>query len=483
MKLKKNAEEAAEGGCNFAGLSEHSWNGRNVRPRQMCFGEETSLGIVGGTPTAPRVRFALKEKPFSGDIWFHQQHLVASISTKGLWGEEANHTFNPPCIPELNEVASRVMHRNLMSVRLEPAGVGLIINATEKDVDLGAFPTSTLMESVFNLGGYSAQSSASGLITRQLITRMGGVDGARAFKIPGVRKLLKTYGPLSSFSRRGALGIIGQADLATGSFFEDHRNLYIEPRKYGDGLTPSMVFSHLVEKGLFRIGVDLRCPACALTSWTALDVLHQKLTCSLCGTEFDATRQLVEGNYAYRRNGVLGLEKNTQGAIPVVLLLQQLFVNLDIRIFSSSYDLDPNEPGSGLPTCESDFCILASEDANKTAVIIGECKDAGGTIDENDINNLRRVAEALPDKRFQVYILLAKLAPFTTNEIALAKELNSTPWIRRVIMLTARELEPYHMFERTNKELGLEIEHCFTFKDLAEATQLIYFDNDRANTK
>ena len=53
--------------------------------------------------------------------------------------------------------------------------------------------------------------------------------------------------------------------------------------------------------------------------------------CPLCGNAFDATRQLVEGQYAYRRSGVLGLEKNTQGAVPVVLLLQQLgtSTNLD----------------------------------------------------------------------------------------------------------------------------------------------------------
>lgn len=44
-----------------------------------------------------------------------------------------------------------------------------------------------------------------------------------------------------------------------------------------------------------------------------------------------------------------------------------------------------------------------------------------GTIDELDVDHLRRVADALPPKRFLTYIVLAKLWPFTAEEIALAK--------------------------------------------------------------
>ncbi|MGO7365897.1 hypothetical protein [Rhizobium leguminosarum] len=144
-------------------------------------------------------------------------------------------------------------------------------------------------------------------------------------------------------------------------------------------------------------------------------------------------------------------------------------------IFSASYDLVPKDPQSGLPTCETDFCVVTSaRRSNKTSIIIGECKDAGGTIDQNDVDNLRRVAEAFPANRFDAYILLAKLAPFTDDEIALARALNTTSWMRRVIMLSARELEPYHLFDRTNAELDLELRGS-TIEDLAKATHDIYF--------
>src|SRR5258708_17448015 len=141
-----------------------------------------------------------------------------------------------------------------------------------------------LFEKIFEMGAFKSKLSAGGLIARQLIAQLGGVDGARAFKIPGVRRLLKTYGPTDPFTKRNALQLIGCEDPENPEAkFSDHENLYIEPRPHGINLTPEAVFTYLVEKGLFRIGVELKCPHCRMNSWTALDVLKQKLVCELCG--------------------------------------------------------------------------------------------------------------------------------------------------------------------------------------------------------
>jgi len=477
------AARAVIGGEGFISctLGDGSWNGLNVRPQLMHLGSEVALGVMGEGRGRPNVRFALKEKPFSGSVWFHQQHLVASISLIGGRPDSMNHTFAPPYIPELNEFAARGMHYDYRSLRLEGETVGIVIDAADHDIDLTSMSVPELIERALGLAGFKAKVSGSGLITRQLVTRMGGVGGGRAFKIPGVRKLLKTHGPTASFTKKGALQLIGQTDAATGAKFQEHNRLFIEPRDHRTDLTPPMVFGHLVEKGLFRIGVDLTCPVCQLASWTPIDTVSQKSQCPLCGSDFDATRQLIDSEYAYRRSGVLGLEKNTQGAIPVVLLLQQLSVNLaglrNEGLFGDSYDLVPTDNGSGLPTCETDFCILLPEPrSDKTTVLIGECKDVGGAIDENDVEHLRKVADAFPAERFEVYILLAKLAPFSQDEIDFAKSLNEKPWRRRAIMLTARELDPYHIFERTNEELSLKL-RAGTAEDLANATDEIYFNN------
>ena len=120
---------------------------------------------------------------------------------------------------------------------------------------------------------------------------------------------------------------------------------------------------------------------------------------------------------------------------------------------------------------------------DRTIVILGECKDRGhspdadgdgGTINANDIVNLRAVAESLPRERFEVYILLAKLCAFTPSEIELARSLNDEHQLR-VIMLTERELEPYHLFERTKKLFKID-RYGLSPADLARATVAIFLD-------
>jgi len=231
------------------------------------------------------------------------------------------------------------------------------------------------------MAGFKSKLSAGGLIARQLIAQLGGVDGARAFKIPGVRRLLKTYGPTDTFTKSGALQLIGGRDPenpdATFADYENH--LYIEPRPPGTKLTPEAVFTHLVGKGLFRIGAELKCPHCRMDSWTALDVLKQKHVCELCGHEFDTTRQLVASTWHYRRSGLLGAERNAQGAVPVLLTLQQFGVNLKglwhDALYSPSIDLESDVLGDS-PKCEIDFVWLMPRSyPDRVVVILGECKD------------------------------------------------------------------------------------------------------------
>jgi hypothetical protein len=360
-----------------------SWSGGAVRPPTMHFDEVSALGIVGYATGSPTVSFALDKKPFNGDTWFHSQTLVASLSfIGGLYGDERQ-TFVPPYVPELNEFYSRSMAFDHRKLRSEPGGIGIIIGASDKSVSVRALAVGDLVERIFDLAGFSSHLSEGGLITRQLIAQLGGVDGARAFKIPGVRRLLKTYGPNEAFTKKGAVHLIGSRDPENaGVSFKDHENLYIERRSPGTQLTPAAVFSFLVEKGLFRIGAELSCPNCRLPSWTALDALKQRVVCDLCGQEFDATRQLMNEDWRYRRSGVLGKERNAQGAVPVVLTLQQLKVNLGGLFYESMYspslELVP-KPETELPECEVDFVwLIPPRYPERTVVMIGECKDRGG---------------------------------------------------------------------------------------------------------
>lgn len=463
-------------------VSIHSWNGRNVRPPMMSFDQISVLGVFGREGGQPKVSFALSDKPFCGDTWFHTQHLVASISfIGGLYGEE-QYTLKPPYLPELNEFYARTMHFQYDRLRIESERIGIIVDAADTDAWLYALPLADLFDRIFGMAGYSTRLSNGGLITRQLISRLGGVQGARVFKIPGVRRLLRTHGPSASFTKKGALDLIGQKDPANpNAKFSDHLNLHIEARPAGTKLTPDDVFGHLVEKGLFRIGADLDCPSCRMSSWTSLDSLKQRVVCELCGHEYNVTRQLVKGVWHYRRSGILGAERNAQGAIPVALTLQQMATTLSGGLHEAVYSpsLDLLAKGQSNNECEVDFVwVIPRPYPRKTAIILGECKDQGPIKleeFERDVENLRRVVDALPRKRFKTFVLFAKLAPFTSEEIEQARTLNTAHTLR-TILLTARELEPYHIYERTKAECDID-SYGGSPEDLARTTAKIYFSD------
>lgn len=458
-------------------LRSQTWIGRTLAPPMMMFGEETSLGVLGdGRDGRHSISFAMRDKPFASHSWFHTQHLVASLGIR-VYGKGNRSTFDLPYEPKLNEFYAREMTVQYDCVRSEPERVGIVIDAVDSSLDVTAIANRTLCEKLFELAGIKAVPSAAGLMTQQLINRMGGVDSTRAFKIGGVRRLIRQHGPTATFTKEVALPIIGQAD-PSGIFapFDSHKSLFIESRAIDSELTPSMVFEHLVAKGLFRIGSKLKCSVCNLPNWYALDQLKQSNICDMCGAEFDATRDLVKSEFMYRRTGVLGLEKNAQGAIPVALLLQQLSVNLSSLmregIFLPSFDLTPLA-GTDIVPCETDFVVLSlGNDERGTDIIIGECKDAGGTITDDDVAKLRKVADALKATSLNPYILFAKLAPFTTDEIARAKTLNGQ-FEQRTILLPVEQLEPYHIYE--TKPPGAENSYTGNAEGLAALTSFVYF--------
>ena len=169
------------------------WKGGAVRAPMMMLGDASSLGVISRHGDKPKVSFALSDKPFSAENYFYTQHLVASVTFLGGNGE--HYSFNPPYVPEWNEFYARQMHVHYDKLRIEPERVGIIIDAADHDTYLYGLPNSALAEKLFDFAGANAKLSGGGLITRQLISQLGGVDGARVFKIPGVRRLLKTYGP------------------------------------------------------------------------------------------------------------------------------------------------------------------------------------------------------------------------------------------------------------------------------------------------
>jgi hypothetical protein len=197
------------------------------------------------------------------------------------------------------------------------------------------------------------------------------------------------------------------------------------------------------------------------------------MVCEYCGERFNATTQLHDGGWAYRRSGLFGREDHQQGAIPVALTLQQLDTVLHREmVYSTSMTLEPN--GAAIENCESDFVVISHREYYEMGIslAIGECKGRGEISDE-DVRKLSKVADAFPAKRIQTYIVFAKTSSFSPDEIERCKTAQSAGR-PRVILLSDRELEPYFVYERATKEFEFQ-GTAVSLEGLAQATQNLYF--------
>jgi hypothetical protein len=456
-----------------------SWNGLNIKPALRHWEEQSALGSVDDADGRPSLTFALPEKPVYRHPYLSHQHIAISIRGSDPWTFRGAATFFPPYVPELNEYYGRELHFHYARIRSEPRSiwnsVSLLTDISDTDVTLRALPTVEIASRLFKRFGINATPSRAGQITSRLIAQMDGLQGCRVFKIEGVRTLISKHAPDQSFTRSGAVMTIGNADPASGKpRFEPFEHLFIAPRRGRGKMTPHDALELLLERGVFRVGLELTCTHCELPFWVSLDDAGTTARCEYCGKTFGITHQLKDRDWAFRRSGLFGRNDNQQGGIPVAVTLQQLdtALSMDKMLYTASLELTPGS--AAIDKCETDFAVFASGHSHnmphQPQIVIGECKAAGGKITREDAQNLAKVADALPYRRLNVFILFAKLGTFSEEEIE-ACRLAQGRWRERVIMLGKDELEPYHIDERYSKELRLPLRNL---EGLASNTVRLY---------
>ena len=447
------------------------WNGLNLKPPVMYIEEQSVLGSLSDSRRTPSLSFELRPKPFYDEPEFHNQDVMVTVRPL-VYSENEETTFKYPYIPELNHFYRREAHFG-GEVRAETNGLAIVTPVIRDDLTIHAIRRRDLVSKIFEAFGMRAELSEAGRIALRLIQQMGGIQGCRVFKIAGVRSLIEKYTPLQSFTRSDAIRTIGQNDPVTAiPQFEQYGQLYIEPRE-GGKLTPHQVFDFLMKQSVFRVGLSFSCPNCELQFWTQLDDVGTEVTCDYCGRRFNVTTQLKDRCWAYRRSGLFGREDHQLGAIPVALTLQQIdTVLMREMIYTTSMTIEPIT--AEIIPCETDFVIVSQTGYRSTVELaVGECKTRD-EITEEDVRKLTQVADAFPTNRIRPFIVFAKTAPFTAAEIVRCGAAQTSHRLR-VILLSDRELEPYHVYERAEKEFEVR-STAISLEDLAHATHDIYFD-------
>ena len=187
-------------GLRLCTARDGAWNGLNIKAPYMYFSEGSVLAAIGEVSAGPpQVSFQLPPKPFQEGTRLYEQHLVVSVDPGiGLFGNERA-TLHTPYIPELNEHYGRQCYFEWDRARVEPDGLGIISDASRSDLSLNALDVVELVKRVFGVAGIDAEPSRPGLVAARLIQQMGGLQACRVFRIGGVRMLLETFGPDTSF--------------------------------------------------------------------------------------------------------------------------------------------------------------------------------------------------------------------------------------------------------------------------------------------
>jgi hypothetical protein len=458
-------------------VDDSMWLRGQIRVPFRFIGTESTFGAVAGSEEAQTLTLQLPPIPWlESESRVLHQRAVFDVAPLSSHPTDDEITFQPFNLPELNEhYARNCLLSDPTAVRLTNRGMGIIANIGTTYFQLYALKTQDMLEKLFALHGIKTGRSQPGLIATRLIRQMGGLQGARVFKIAGVRKLIATHSPHQSFTKGKALQVISDVDSHGKSNFSEYENLHIETRSK-PRLSGEDVFRFLVARGVFRAGLSLLCPSCKLESWVHLDELATQIECEFCGRSFNVAVQLRDRDWRYRRSGLFGRDDQQQGSIPVALTLQQLDTTLhyDRLLFSTGTLFVA--AGASIPECEADLILLAQDSDGSINLALGECK-THDEITQQDVQNLGRVLDAFPAEQFNSYIILAKTGTFSPAEIALCRSALSSR--HGVIMLSARELEPYYAYERVSDHPGVDL-HAMTLREMVRNTARTYCQEESA---
>lgn len=358
------------------------------------------------------------------------------------------HTIRVPLLRGLLEDFGRDILFDPHNAVLQEEGIGLVTSSFRGSKNLHPISYDVLVERVLRYVGIKSELSQAGILAKTLVEQLGGLEGSRVLKIRGVRKLIKAYSVNDNFDKGAA-----RCHINDSGDIERFESLYIKGAK----ATAELAFDTLLEKGLIRTGLDLQCAKCHLSNWLPVNRLDESWSCEYCGEKQPIATLLASsaGKWRFRKSGLLGKDNNQEGAIPVLLTLLQFERILEHHGFVYSTGIKLN--GNNID-CEVNLCILqyirheqASWDfQSKLEIGIGECKDEGGSIDDNDAQKLKEVYRRLNTEDIRCYLIFSKAADnFSEKEILLFKTLRKEGI--PLILFTNNELEPYYPYEKLQK--------------------------------
>jgi hypothetical protein len=427
----------------------------------------------------------LPELPFQdAESWDERssQLLIWSLEPHGR-GDLEGWTFELPFVRELNEWYSRQMTpANPFELRVQPEGFDLIRRAYDRSAEVWPLHERTLVSQLFKRASVAISPSIPGQLADRIVAALGGMRGTTFLRIRGVRRLLAKQVARTGIQFNHAAELVRDRQGAKASF-----DLF-RAQFYWREVTPEGVVTFLLNRGVFRPGLEVTCPECQLRPVIEADAIATELTCPLCGANFPSAPRLRKAKWVYQLSGVFRREGGPEGAVPSLLAMGEILRSADVsgrNVMLTAHALE----GDGL-RCESDFIYLELDRYGRPSICIGECKD-WDAIDSKDVDNLVQVRNAIRESGSECYVAFSTMREsFSDAEVALfrglAEQFSREEPIRRVlnepteaappILFTARELEAEPILRPATA--GAPHEYPHGLRDLAENSAAVYLRID-----
>lgn len=322
----------------------------------------------------------------------------------------------------------------------------------------------------FKEKGWNVDISPSGKIAQQMIKQLGGLWGVVHLKEEKLIKLLQELsnnGFITELDFKGRISQITNSDEVW--------------------LTRDEYIKRLLEKEIFQLGVELKCPICTQRSWYSLNEIGSTAKCNGCLSDYKVqSLDLSDKKWAYKSFGTFGLPKQAYGAFGVLLTLQFLIKDNNERATALlSFTAKKNNK-----EIEADLCLVTEKeyrDDSSQEFLFAECKTYN-KFEKKDIERMQGLAKEFPG----AVLIFSTLRPeLTATEKRMLKPLvnkgrrywKAEKTYNPVIILTGNELFSSHGIPHCWKgrdgkagEIAKSNYYPRNLSDVADATQQIYLD-------
>ncbi|MBL1140406.1 MAG: hypothetical protein HND53_00045 [Proteobacteria bacterium] len=374
-------------------------------------------------------------------------------------------------IPLGGEILSRAVGKySLREWRISRSGPVYLSHYENWTVSYEIPLAEPVMTAWFKEKGWEVDISPSGKVAKQMIKQLGGLWGVVHLKEEKLIKLLQELsnnGFINEYDFKGRISQITNSDEVWIS-----RDEYIK---------------RLLEKEIFQLGVELKCPICTQRSWYSLNDMNSEVRCNGCLSDYKVqSLDLSDKKWAYKSFGTFGLPKQAYGAFGVLLALQFLVKDNHERATALlSFVAKKNNK-----EIEADLCLVTEKefrDNSTQDLLFCECKTYN-KFEKKDVDRMRVLAKEFPGA---VLVFSTLRMDLTTTEKRMLKPLVNSGrryWkaektYNPVIVLTGNELFsshgiPYCWKDKEGKAGEIAESNFYPrgLSDIADVTQQIYLD-------